>query len=228
PLGSLGREADDEYIAIVERLAQDILGPGQPVPSGILLTGRNAHYGGRIETISFDVVPESLDDALAIAHARGQQHTTPGSVGETSGTLDPAAAIALVWEIQPNVLKPSGERNKPIAKVYRRHRNWHVVTLVAALEWLRVRGVRTFILRGGALATTHEVNPEKPVSPMIVELHDRTVSRVVEGLGAILAVPSEDDAQLIINSEVMNHALRKHVERFGASSVLWRYDVSYS
>ena len=45
-----------------------------------------------------------------------------------------AFQVALLWEVQPNVYKPAGERNRGIAKLYRRHRNWHVITLVSALQ----------------------------------------------------------------------------------------------
>ena len=41
----------------------------QPLPDGILVQGRNAHFGGRSETISFDVIPRDLDDAIAIGRA---------------------------------------------------------------------------------------------------------------------------------------------------------------
>ena len=103
----------------VEEIARAIVGPAQPLPDGVLVLGRNAHFGGRAETISFDVVAASLADAIALGQASGQQHTVPGSVGETSGTLDGERRLALLWEIQPNVYKPSGERNRAIAKIYR-------------------------------------------------------------------------------------------------------------
>ncbi|HKR62218.1 MAG TPA: hypothetical protein VJZ00_00695, partial [Thermoanaerobaculia bacterium] len=73
---------------------------------GLFILGRNAHYGGRAETISFDVVARDLDDAIALGLAEGQQHTIPGSAGETSGTFDSAQNVALIWEVQPNVYKP--------------------------------------------------------------------------------------------------------------------------
>src|SRR5438132_8741010 len=167
----------------------------QPVPEGILMQGRNAHSGGRQETISFDFVAAELEDAIAVGQALGQQHTLPGSVGATTGSIDADRSLALIWEIQPNVFKPSGERNRTIAKIYRRHRNWHIITLVAALEWLRARKFRLYILRGEALAATHEVNPAKPVSDAIVKLHNRTVENVVGGLGLHLVATNRDDGQ---------------------------------
>src|SRR5213076_2695011 len=125
-----------------------LVGDDQPLPDGILMQGRNAHFGGRQETISFDLVADELEDAIAIGNAAGQQHTLPGSVGETSGSVDVERMIALIWEVQPNVYKPGSERNRAISKLYRRHRNWHVITLVAALDWLRSKNFRTYVLRG--------------------------------------------------------------------------------
>ena len=199
-----------------------LLEDDQPVPDGILMQGRNAHFGGRQETISFDFVAAELDDALAIGLAEGQQHTLPGSVGETSGTLDAVNGVALLWEIQPNVYKPAGDRNRDIARVYRRHRNWHIVTLVAALQWLRNRGVKLYVVRGEALAATHEVNPQKPVSETIVALHNRTVEHVTRGLGLTLSPATRDDELVLLNASVMNTGLHKHVTLFGAGGAVWR------
>lgn len=194
----------------------------QPVPDGLLMHGRNAHFGGRQETVSFDVVAANLDDAIAIGNAAGQQHTLPGSVGETSGTVDTERMIALIWEVQPNVYKPAGDRNRAIAKLYRKHRNWHVLTLVAAIDWLKSKSFRTYILRGEALAATHEVNTAKPVTQTIIDLHNRTVQKVLSGLGMTAHEPNRDDETLLTGSEVMNVGLSKHVSLFGAASALWR------
>jgi hypothetical protein len=199
-----------------------VVGEDQPLPDGIVVLGRNAHYGGRQETISFDVVATDLSEAIAIGLAAGQQHTMPGSVGETSGTFDAVHGIALVWEVQPNVYKPAGDRNRAIAKVYRRHRNWHLVTLTAALEWLATQRCAVFVLRGEALAPTHEVNPGKPVSESIAANHDRTVARVVSALGGALSPPTDLDEIALLDSVVMNHALRKHVMQHGAHEAMWR------
>jgi len=200
----------------------------QPLPDGILLLGRNAHLGGRAETISFDVVPRDVEDAVAIARAEGQQHTIPGSVGATAGTFDSALNVALLWEVQPNVYKPTGERNRAIAKIYRRHRNWHLVTLAIAIEWLRAQQTETYILRGSALAATHEVNPAKPVSETIVALHDRTVEQVTRAAGATLAEPTNADELVLLESCVMNHALRKHVLVNGAAAAMWKFMIPVS
>lgn len=203
-------------------VARRLVGDDQPIPDGILILGRNAHFGGRAETISFDVVARELADAIAIGKAAGQQHTIPGSVGETSGTFDRAHNVALLWEVQPNVYKPAGERNRAIAKLYRKHRNWHLVTLAAAIDWLAAQQTSTFILRGDALAATHEVNPGKPVSEAISAMHDRTVEQVVRAFGATLAAPDDRDELLLLDTCVMNHALRKHVLVNGAAAAMWK------
>lgn len=206
----------------IATLARRVVPIDQPVPSGILMMGRNAHFGGREETVSFDVVASDLEDAIAIGKAAGQQHTLPGSVGETSTTFDQTHNIGLVWEVQPNVYKPAGERNRAISKIYRRHRNWHLMTLAAAIDWLRQRQATVFVLRGEALATTHEVNPEKPVTDTIVALHNRTVADVARGLELTLREVSRDDEMLLLPSIVMNHALRQHVVARGAGGMMWR------
>lgn len=194
----------------------------QPVPEGILMQSRNAHSGGREGTISFDLIPPDVHDAIAIGQALGQQHTLPGSVGETTGTLDGERSLALIWEIQPNVFKPAGDRNRAIAKLYRRHRNWHIISLVAALEWLRSKKFRVYILRGEALAATHGVNPEKPVSETIIKLHNRTVENVTGGLDIKLKPAGRDDELLLLDSSLMNTSLFEHVSFQGAAGAIWR------
>ncbi|HEX8172820.1 MAG TPA: hypothetical protein VF824_19955 [Thermoanaerobaculia bacterium] len=204
--------------------ARRVVGDDQPLPDGMLMLGRNAHFGGRADTISFDIVARELGDALLFGKAAGQQHTLPGSAGETSGTFDGTRGVALLWEVQPNVYKPSGERNRDIARLYRRHRNWHVVTLASALEWLALQQCTAFIVRGAALSITHEVNPAKPVSADIAAMHDRTVERVVPAAAATLREPSDEDERTLLDSSVMNHALRQHVLRHGAAGMLWRIE----
>ena len=206
----------------IEARAMKMLGDAQPIPGGIIVQGREAHFGGREATISFDFVAADLGDAIALGLAAGQQHTIPGSVGETSGTIDTANSIALIWEIQPNVYKPSADRNRSIAKIYRRHRNWHVITLVAALDWLRAKSFRVYVVRGEALAPTHQVNRAKPVSPTIVALHNRTVENVTRELGLALDEATHDDEQMLLNASVMNVGLHKHVTAYGAREAVWR------
>lgn len=200
----------------------------QPLPDGMLLLGRNAHYGGRADTVSFDVIPRDLEEAVAVGKAVGQQHTLPGSVGETSATFDSARNVALIWEVQPNVYKPAGERNRDIAKVWRRHRNWHLVTLAVAIEWLRAQKAALYVLRGSALAVTHEVNPAKPVSATIAALHDRTVEEVANAAGIPLADVDDADELALLDSSVMNHALRKHVLVNGARGAMWKLMIPVS
>ena len=210
----------------IDDVVRNVVGDSQPIPHGLLLLGRNAHYGGRAETISFDIVADSLDDAIALGKAAGQQHTMPGSAGETSGTFDGIRSIALIWEIQPNVYKPAGDRNRAIAKIYRKHRNWHVATLAAAITWLRAQNAAIYILRGDALAPAHEVNPQKPVSDTIASHHDRTVRDVARAMSADLVPPSRDDEFLLLEASVMNHALRKHVLQHGSEELMWRVALS--
>lgn len=196
--------------------------PLRALPNGMLILGRNAHSGGRAETISFDIIARDLEDALAIARAEGQQHTLPGSIGETSGTFDSARGVALIWEVQPNVFRPRGDRNRAIARIFRRHRQWHVDTLTAALEWLRSQKCEMFVLRGSALAIAHEMNPAKPISDMIAALHDRTVEEVARALELSLTDPTGDDELVLLDSIVMNHALRRHVLQHGPAGILWK------
>ena len=179
-----------------------LLDDDQPVPDGILVQGRNAHFDGGQETISFDFVAADLDEAIAIGLAEGQQHTLPGSVGETSGTLDAVNGISLLWEIQPNVYEPSDDRNGGIASIHHRYRHWHIVTLVEALHWLRNHGVKLYVVRS--------------------EAHDRTVEHVTRGLGLTLGPATHDDELVLLNATVMSPALHKHVTLFGAAGAIWR------
>lgn len=196
----------------------------QPLPDGIIVQGRNAHFGGRSETISFDIVARGLRDAIALGRAAGRQHTLPGSAGATSGTTDATHQIALLWEIQPNVYKPAADRNREISRIYRRHRNWHVITLATAIEWLRAKSFRVFIVRGEALRATHEVNAGT-LSPSIIALHNRTVLTAAKSLDLDLVPATRDDEQLLTNSTVMNTGLQQHVAEFGASGAVWRVEA---
>ena len=129
--------------------------------------------------------------------------------------------IALLWEIQPNVYKPSADRNREINKLYRQHRNWHVLTLATVIEWLRAKSFRVFILRGEALPATHEVNAGT-LSPSIIALHNRTVSTVTKSLDLELIPATREDERLLANSTVMNTGLQKHVAECGAGGAVWR------
>lgn len=213
----LGRLSDPdgfgaELRAILPRLQADT-----PPPEGILMVSKNGHFGGREETISFDIVVEPLEAAVSVALSEGRQHTLPGSVGETSGTVDEEGRVALLWEIQPNVYKPSGDRNRSIAPVWRRQRNWHRVTLAAALMWLRDRGYRIAIIEGAALRDAHEVNPREPISEAIMSHHDATVGAVAAGLGLSLQ-PADPSLWF----PLMNHALQERHRTRGGDGILRR------
>lgn len=158
-------------------------GPGQSPARGLLLFSQNAHRGNQEGTLAFDLVPSEISDALALNAAMGRHHTLPGSIGETSGRVLADPALAIVWEVQPNVYKPAGGRNREAAKAYRRHRAWPLLTAAAALLWLVDRGYRVFVLKGEALRAAHEVNPSEPLSPEIERMHDLTLERAAAGLG---------------------------------------------
>jgi len=219
PLGLLD-ESGDDFGADLARRVRGMIGRDQPMPDGMLVMGRNAHYGGRDNTVSFDVVVPDVQDAIQVGYAEGRQHTIPGSIGETSGTYDGIRKIALLWEVQPNVYKPAGERNRKIAKVFRKHRNWHITTLAAAILWLQSAKTRIYVLKGEALAATHEVNRKEPVTNAVVDLHDRTVARVVPGLGLNLRELSEAEVAEVSESGLMNTGLRKRFETEGAAACL--------
>ncbi len=222
PFGRIGEGERTDFSSAVEAAALAAIGENQPIPSGVVMVSQNGHYGGRIDTVSFEVVVADQEQALALATSEGQQHTLPGSVGQTSGTIDPASTIALLWEIQPNVFKPEGTRNRAVSQIYRKHRNWHVVSLLIGVQWLRARNYRIFILRGEALRDAHEVNAAKPVGDRVPELHNRTVERVVSMIGEALEPPSPEDVQLLLSTDLMNTALRAAVEQDGAASAIWR------
>jgi len=210
---------------MVRRNTEAIVGAGQPVPRGLLLMSRNGHYGGRDDTVSFDLVCENFDDAIAVGNAAGRQHTAPGSIGETSGTHDGIAKLALLWEVQPNAWKPQGERNRTIAKIWRRNRNWHVMTMVAAIRWFQRAGAAIYVLRGQALQATHEVNPQEPVTEALVAIHDRTVAAVIGGLGGLLREPTTEEGSAVAGSGLMNTGLSKFVEANGAAAAMWRAEI---
>jgi hypothetical protein len=218
-LGAL-REGVDGLGGEVFASAMPMLGEGQSLPPGVLMLSRNGHFGGRSKTVSFEVIPEALEDALLMAQAEGRQHTLPGSAGEATGTVD--GSMALVWEVQPNVLKPEGERNREIRSLFGKHRNWHIASLTAALLWLRGKVSELWIVRGDALSTVHEVNPARPVGEIVPSLHDRTVRTVTEGLGMFLTDPPDHDKELLLDSELMNTALGEAVREHGAAPYLWR------
>ncbi len=171
------------FAARVAAAARRASGPDQPPPRGLLLVSQNAHRGNQEGTLAFDLVPADLEEALSLNHAVGRHHTLPGSIGQASGRVLAEPGLAILWEVQPNVYKPAGERNAAARKAYRRLRAWPLVTASAALAWLVEKRYRVFVLRGDGLRAAHEVNPEEPLSPEIERMHDRTFDAAVSGLG---------------------------------------------
>jgi hypothetical protein len=182
PLGDVA-EASTPFAAEVAAAARRAHGACQPPPRGLLLLSQNAHRGNHEGVFAFDLVPSDLGEALGLNCAEGRHHTLPGSIGEASGCALPEPGHALVWEVQPNLFKPGGERNRPAARAYRRHRAWPLVVAGAALLWLHNRGYRVFVLKGAALRAAHEVNPGEPLSDEIARLHDVTFERAAAALG---------------------------------------------
>lgn len=213
PLGST-READG-LCARVAELAEAALPDDQKLSRSLLVLSRNAHFGGRMDTVSFDLVAVEEEDAQKLAAAEGRQHTLPGSIGETSASWNDAERIGLIWEIQPNVLKPEGDRNRAVRRIWGRMRNWHVATLMAAVLWMQERGGEIFLLDGDALAATHEVNPDEPVSESIARMHDRTVATVVGAIGGVREPVSPSEIDRLITLELANSALSRHLETIG-------------
>lgn len=118
--------------------------------------------------------------------------------------------MALLWEIQPNIYKPSKDRNQAAGKAFRKHRNWHLITSVAALAWLEQNGYETYVLKGSALALAHEVNPDKPVTPEIEAFHERTVGAALGSLG-LESLPLDDDSDEILRALVVG-VFSHHIE----------------
>jgi hypothetical protein len=182
PLGDLSAPAS-AFLGDMREACVRATGPDQPRPQGLLLVSRNAHYGNRPDDLSVDLVPSDVEQALILNRCVGQQHTLPGSIGETSGTAIADPPIAVMWEVQPNVYKPSPDRNREANATWRRHRNWNVITATSAFAWLRENTYTTFVLRSEALQLAHEVNPGKPVTADIEAMHDRTIGAALAALG---------------------------------------------
>jgi hypothetical protein len=66
------------------------------------------------------------------------------------------------------------------------------------------------------------MNPAKPLSQTIIELHDRTISEAARMTGATLADVTGSDELVLLDSTVMNHALRQYVLKCGAEGVICR------
>lgn len=190
-------------------------GPNQPPPRGLLVASRNSHYGNRPGVFSVDLVPSSLDDALAFNGSVGQQHTLPGSLGEASGTS--GERYALLWEVQPNVYRPNADRNPAARAPFRRHRNWHLAVSIGAFAWLFENRLEVFALRGRSLAATHEVNAAKPVTPEIESMHDRTVEAAAAALGRRLVDVADVPEDLL---RLCNAGLTREAGRQGLAALV--------
>ncbi|MDX1582576.1 MAG: hypothetical protein R3338_03165 [Thermoanaerobaculia bacterium] len=221
PLGRLGAETSS-FTEEVERKIGDLVGEEQPVPKGIVTLTHHGHYCGRQNTVSFDVVADDLETAIDVGLAEGRQHTVPGSVGETTCSYDPISRVAVIWEVQPNVLKPGEGRNAAISKQFRRHRNWHVATMITAIEWLTQRDAMIYVLRGDALPAMHQVNPNAVLSETIQKLHEKTARRVAESLGRELLDPSEAEGKGIADSTLLNVSAGNFIREHGAAAALWK------
>lgn len=195
PLGEV-ETGSTPFATRVAAAARQAAGPDQPPPRGLLLVSQNAHRGNQEGTLAFDLVPSDIEAALALNAASGRHHTLPGSIGETSGRVLAEPGLAILWEVQPNVYKPTADRNAPAKRAYRQLRQWPLVTAVAALAWLAEKRYRIFVLRGEGLRAAHEVNPEEPLSPEIERLHDRTFEAAVSGLGLRFLAESEPPPSL--------------------------------
>lgn len=218
PLGDLASPTDP-LVGRIARAARQALGEGQRPPHGLLLMTRNAHLGNQPGAFSFDLVPAVLPDALALNAATGRQHTLPGSIGQTSGVAVGDPPLALVWEVQPNVYKPSQDRNREAGSAYRRLRAWPLVTAIAALAWHREKGYRVFVLRGAALRATHEVDPARPLGPGIEAMHERTFASAAGALGARLT-PLEDPSVVPSLTAVAKVNLGREIEEKGLPALL--------
>lgn len=219
PLGDL-EDGGNAFMARVAAASREAAGPNQPPPRGLVVMSKNAHFGNRPGVISYDLIPADLDEALAVNRAVGQQHTLPGSIGEASGTTSSESGLALLWEVQPNIYKPSGDRNRNAASSFRRHRNWHVATAVAALAWLEENDYRIFVLRGSALRVTHQVNQAKPVTSDIERMHDRTVGAAARTLGLSLEAFVAKEFQEELRA-LANVALTKEIDGVGIAELVW-------
>ncbi len=187
----------------------------QPPPRGLVLLSRQTHVGNHPGSFAFYLVPADIREAVALGHAVGRQHTVPGSIGQTSGRT--AENVALVWEVQPNLLRPSGNRNRGAARAWRRHRSWPVATAAAALIWLAGHDYRIYVLRGEALRATHEVDPLQPLSDAIAALHDRTFATAAAALGFSLEPPAGEDADVLLGLAKLGLSDLLRAEGLGAA-----------
>ena len=221
PLGRLDEGEAAGFALGVDEAARSRLGEGQPSPRGLLLLAENSHSAARPGTFTFDLVPSELESALILNASLGRQHSTPGSIGETSGSLLPDEGPAVVWEVQPNVYKPGAHRNREARPIVGKHRSWPVVTTVAAFTWLREQGRRIFVLRPEALRPAHEVNPrDEPLGEKLLPLFERNVRSAAEALGLVLRPPAAQ-ADCVLLARLVSPALERALHAQGAEALLW-------
>ncbi len=193
PLGLLDEGEQSEFTRRVAESAGPRVPEGQPRPRGLLLLGLDSHSGARPGTFSFEVIPQDLEPALLLNACVGRQHTSPGSIGETSGSLLADGGPGVVWEVQPNVYKPTAERNRDARHVAGKFRSWPIVTTVAAFTWLRDQDRRVFVLRPEGLRPAHVVETDdKPLSDELLAVYERNVRGAAEALGLELKAPPVD------------------------------------
>jgi len=136
-------------------------------------------------------------------------------------------AVALLWEIQPNVYKPSSTRSPAARRPYRRYRSWPLIATVAALAWLRRAGYRTCVVRGTGLAPTHEVDPARPLGAEIAALHDRTVIAAATALGLRLGAARAGELPEGV-TELAKLRLAEALEGPDRDALIWRVEPGFS
>jgi len=207
--------------AMAQRIDQALRGlDGQSPSRGVLCLSRRGHQGNYAAGFSVDLVPSEPEHAHALNEAEGRQHTLPGSIGETSGHVDSEAGVALVWEIQPNLFKPSAERSPAARSPYRKYRFWPAATCVGALAWLIERDFRVYVLRGSALPATHEVINQPRLGEQIAAHHERTATRSAQALGLDLVEAEASAAEEL--KPIAKLELGPLLDQRPAGEIVWR------
>ncbi|MEM7244480.1 MAG: hypothetical protein AAF533_04015 [Acidobacteriota bacterium] len=210
PLGLLEGEDEDALPGRVAVIAREELGPDQPSPRGLLMLSRNSHSSGLSSIFTFDLLPSSQETALVLNDSVGRHHSLPGSFGQASGSLV-GDDLAVLWEVQPNVYKPSQERNPDARGPFRRHRNWHLMVTLGALCWMRESGRRMIVLAGEGLQAAHEVDPDEPVGADVPMHHDRTIGRAASAMG-LERVELDEEVDVDSVAAAISPVLRREVD----------------
>lgn len=221
PLGLLDEGERTEFTERVARAAGERIAEGQPGPRGLLMLDLDSHSGARPGTFSLELLPRDLSSALKLNTCVGRQHTTPGSIGETSGSLLADEGPAVVWEVQPNVYKPTAERNREARSVAGKLRSWPIVTTVAAYCWLRDQGRRVFVLKPEGLRPAHVVETDdKPMSDELLRVYERNVRAAAEALGLELSTP-QGDIDCFPMARAISAPLERMLHAKGAATLFW-------